>query len=216
MDPYKILGISYDATEEEIKKAYRALSRKYHPDANVGKPNQKELEEKFKEVQQAYSMIMDQRQGKGQAQQAYHGAGSGGYGGNAWNPFGSEFWGFGGQGDPSGGSGYQQQEESKDAQYMRAALNYIQSGYFREGLHAEDSGIITVPLLITASATTQSRWSMPRQPASLNRTIRIMPVFYNAYRAAKRVISSAAPATAAIRPCRAPITAGSSARACSA
>ena len=63
MDPYKILGISYDATEEEIKKAYRALSRKYHPDANVGKPNQKELEEKFKEVQQAYSMIMDQRQG---------------------------------------------------------------------------------------------------------------------------------------------------------
>ena len=45
MDPYKVLGIGYDATEEEIKKAYRALSRKYHPDANVGKPNQKELEE---------------------------------------------------------------------------------------------------------------------------------------------------------------------------
>ena len=135
MDPYKILGISYDATEEEIKKAYRALSRKYHPDANIGKPNQKELEEKFKEVQQAYSMIMDQRQGKGQAQQAYHGAGSGGgYGGNAWNPFGGEFWGFDGQGNPFG-SGYQQQEESKDAQYMRAALNYIQSGYFHEGLH---------------------------------------------------------------------------------
>ncbi len=43
-------------------------------------------------------MIMDQRQGKGQAQQAYSGAGSGGHGGNAWNPFGSEFWGFGGQG----------------------------------------------------------------------------------------------------------------------
>ena len=68
MDPYKVLGLRYDATEEEIKKAYRSLSRKYHPDANVGKPNQKELEEKFKEVQQAYSMIMDQRQGKGQAQ----------------------------------------------------------------------------------------------------------------------------------------------------
>ena len=64
MDPYKVLGLRYDATEEEIKKAYRSLSRKYHPDANVGKPNQKELEEKFKEVQQAYSMIMDQRQGR--------------------------------------------------------------------------------------------------------------------------------------------------------
>ena len=55
MDPYKILGISYDATEEEIKKAYRALSRKYHPDANIGKPNQKELEEKFKEAAAAIS-----------------------------------------------------------------------------------------------------------------------------------------------------------------
>ena len=143
MDPYKILGISYDATEEEIKKAYRALSRKYHPDANVGKPNQKELEEKFKEVQQAYSMIMDQRQGKGQAQQAYSGAGSGGYGGNAWNPFGSEFWGFGGQGDPSGGSGYQQQEEKAaglvvevereerdvdDAQHHLAAHELVEEG----------------------------------------------------------------------------------------
>ena len=90
MDPYKVLGLRYDATEEEIKKAYRSLSRKYHPDANVGKPNQKELEEKFKEVQQAYSMIMDQRQGKGQARQAYGGA----YDDDAWNPFGGEFWGL--------------------------------------------------------------------------------------------------------------------------
>ena len=68
MDPYKVLGVSYNASEDEIKKAYRSLSRKYHPDANVGKPNQKEYEEKFKEVQQAYNMIMDQKQGKGQAQ----------------------------------------------------------------------------------------------------------------------------------------------------
>ena len=41
MDPYKVLGVSYNASEDEIKKAYRNLSRKYHPDANVGKPNQK-------------------------------------------------------------------------------------------------------------------------------------------------------------------------------
>lgn len=64
MDPYKVLGVSYNASDDEIKKAYRGLSRKYHPDANVGNPNQKEYEEKFKEVQQAYNMIMDQRQGK--------------------------------------------------------------------------------------------------------------------------------------------------------
>ena len=118
MDPYKVLGVSYNASEEEIKKAYRNLSRKYHPDANVGNPNQKEYEEKFKEVQQSYNMIMDQKQGKGQAQQAY----------------GDDFWGFGGQGFGGQRAGYQQ-GETKDEQYMRSAANYIQNGYYREGLN---------------------------------------------------------------------------------
>ena len=123
MDPYKVLGASYNASEDEIKKAYRSLSRKYHPDANVGKPNQKEYEEKFKEVQQAYNMIMDQRQGKGQAQQA-----------------GEDFWGFGGQGFGGQGFGQQgfggrQQSETRDSQYLASAANYIQNGYYREGLN---------------------------------------------------------------------------------
>lgn len=118
MDPYKVLGVSYSASDDEIKKAYRSLSRKYHPDANVGNPNQKEYEEKFKEVQQAYNMIMDQRQGKGQPQQS----GS------------DDFWGFGGQG--FGGQGFgQRQTETKDDQYLRSAANYIQNGYYREGLN---------------------------------------------------------------------------------
>lgn len=140
MDPYKVLGVSYDATEDEIKKAYRSLSRKYHPDANVGKANQKELEEKFKEVQQAYSMIMDQKQGKGQAQQGYgYGGqtqGNAGYGGFGGDPFGG-FWGFGGGfgGNGGFGGGAAQQTETKDEQYLRAALNYIQNGYYREGLN---------------------------------------------------------------------------------
>ncbi len=118
MDPYKVLGVSYNASEDEIKKAYRNLSRKYHPDANVGKPNQKEYEEKFKEVQQAYNIIMDQKQGKNRAQ-----------------GYAEDFWGFGGQGFGSQGFAGQRQNETKDSQYIRSAVNYIQNGYYREGLN---------------------------------------------------------------------------------
>lgn len=56
-DPYSVLGISRGATDDEIKKAYRALSRKYHPDANINNPNKDQAEAKFKEVQQAYQQI---------------------------------------------------------------------------------------------------------------------------------------------------------------
>ena len=45
-DPYEVLGLKRGASEEEVKKAYRRLSRKYHPDANINNPHKDEAEEK--------------------------------------------------------------------------------------------------------------------------------------------------------------------------
>lgn len=58
---YEILGIAENASEEEIKKAYRKLARKYHPDVN---PGNKEAEEKFKEINEAYNVLSDETKRK--------------------------------------------------------------------------------------------------------------------------------------------------------
>ena len=55
-DPYEVLGVSRDASEDEIKKAYRKLAKKYHPDTNAGDPT---AEQKFKDVTEAYSILSD-------------------------------------------------------------------------------------------------------------------------------------------------------------
>src|SRR5574340_1230232 len=55
-DYYKILGVSKSASAEDIKKAFRKLARKYHPDVN---PGDKKAEEKFKEINEAYEVLSD-------------------------------------------------------------------------------------------------------------------------------------------------------------
>ena len=62
-NPYDVRGVSPNASDDEIKRAYRDLTRKYHPDANVNNPLADLAEEKFKEVQEAYDTIMKERSG---------------------------------------------------------------------------------------------------------------------------------------------------------
>ncbi len=75
MDPYSVLGISPSASDDEIKKAYRELSRKYHPDTNTNNPLADLAEEKFKQVQEAYQQIMNERENGGQSSTSYSSAG---------------------------------------------------------------------------------------------------------------------------------------------
>ena len=153
-DPYSVLGVSRDASDDEIKKAYRKLSRKYHPDANINNPNKAQAEEKFKEIQQAYQQIMKQReQGSSPYGNQGYGYGNNGYGngGNAQNGYGgySDFgefddffggFGFGGFGSAGGygQNGYGRSNAGADDEesvYFRAALNYISSGHYKEALN---------------------------------------------------------------------------------
>ncbi len=64
-DPYKVLGVSPDASDDEIKKAYRKLARKYHPDNYVNNPLSDLVEEKMKEINEAYDTIQKQRSENG-------------------------------------------------------------------------------------------------------------------------------------------------------
>ncbi|MCI9137422.1 MAG: DnaJ domain-containing protein [Lachnospiraceae bacterium] len=130
-NPYEVLGLNRNASDEEIKKAYRSLSRKYHPDANVNNPNKKQAEEKFKEIQQAYQQIMYEKE---------HGTSSGygqGSGGQSQGGFEGSYWDFG---DFFGG--YQRRQEQsrtsggdEESVHKQAAANYIRSGHYREALN---------------------------------------------------------------------------------
>ena len=115
-DPYKILGVSPDASDEDIKKAYRRLAKLYHPDRN---PGDEEAAQKMQQVNAAYEQIKNPEKARHQ---------SGGYGGySQYDPFG-----FGGY----GAYGQQRDTGSSGDSYQQAAYNYLRFGRYQEALNA--------------------------------------------------------------------------------
>ena len=79
-DPYQVLGVSREASDREIKKAYRTMSRKYHPDSYSEDTQKKWAEDKFRQVQEAYNQIVEERSGKSNGNyRGYGGQASGNY-----------------------------------------------------------------------------------------------------------------------------------------
>ena len=124
-DPYKVLGVSPDASDEEIKKAYRELTKKYHPDLNPGDEHAAQM---MNDVNTAYDMIKSgtapqtQSAGSYQYQQQYQ---------QYADPFDPGSWG-------SWYGGWQnthQQQQTERNEYT-AARNYIRNGMYREALTA--------------------------------------------------------------------------------
>lgn len=135
-DPYAVLGVSRNATDEEIKKAYRELAKKYHPDVN---PGDKNAEQKMKEINAAYDAIKNGDTGPAGYGSAGQSAGYGGYGGQST--------GYGGYGDFGGWQTYtwdpftgfhqtgQAQPDPEDTDQLRAARNYIAARHYQEALY---------------------------------------------------------------------------------
>ena len=129
-DPYKVLGVSPDASDDEIKRAYRKLAKKYHPDVNPGDPV---AAKKMQEVNAAYEQIKNPEKAAQQQSSQSSGYGgqrtqSGGNGGYGYDPFGG-FWGY--------GSSQQQSYTGRNAdQYQQAAAQYLQYGRYQDALNS--------------------------------------------------------------------------------
>lgn len=139
-DYYEVLGVSKSATDDEIKKAYRRIAIKYHPDRN---PGNKEAEEKFKEAAEAYSVLSDQQKRQQYDQFGFDGPNMGGrfggFGGGGFSMddifsmFGDVFGGhgFGGFSGGFGGGGGRQAAQYRGADLrlkVRLSLNEVATG----------------------------------------------------------------------------------------
>ena len=108
-DPYDILGVSPYATDDEVKRAYRELAKKYHPDRHVDNPLAVLAQDKFRQIQEAYDTVMYERQAGIPHQYSQNNAGQQGYYQRGQNPFGNF------------GQGYQQDYRNN---YEQRAQNY--------------------------------------------------------------------------------------------
>ena len=122
-DLYEILGVNRDASEDELKKAYRKLAMKYHPDRN---PDNKEAEEKFKEAKEAYEILTDANKRAAYDRYGHAGVdpsmGGGGGGGQGFDGFADAFGDifgdiFGGGGGGGGGRGRSNVYRGADLRY---------------------------------------------------------------------------------------------------
>ena len=136
-DYYEVLGVDKNATEDQIKKAYRTIAIKYHPDRN---PGNKEAEEKFKEAAEAYDVLHDPQKRQQYDTFGFNGPGAGGsgfdpFGGTSMNMddifsmFGDIFGGHAGFGGFGGAKRGRQQHRGSDLRLkVRLSLQEIAHG----------------------------------------------------------------------------------------
>ena len=125
-DPYKVLGLGPDASDEEVKKAYRELAKKYHPDLH---PGDEEAAKRMNEINTAYDQIKS-----GNIPSAYT-SGPYAYQGQSQGQ-GDPRQDYGGWTNWYGWAGQQQQTQQTERSEYTAALNYIRNGMYREALNA--------------------------------------------------------------------------------
>ena len=134
-DYYEVLGVSKSATEDEIKKAYKKLARKYHPDMN---PGDKEAEEKFKEVNEANEVLSDPDKkarydqfGFAGVDPSYGGGAGGGYGAGGFDfgDLGDIFGSFFGGGFGGGGQRQRNGPQRGESIRMSVSVDFIEAAF---------------------------------------------------------------------------------------